>query len=256
MPEATLLAVFLVGLLGGGLCAGMCGGIVSALSAGAGSRWLVHLAYNTGRIASYTLAGAIAGALGGMALYYDLLPLQLAFYVFANLMLILLGLYLAGWASMVTRLGVVGRRLWRHISPLIRRFLPVNTLPRALMLAFGLGTLPNMLLAGVLLSRARSWFQGRMVRWVLGGLVLGFDIAGLANAAHLGGQIRRGALLPDLTGENSGMSLAGVRSCPSCGRKLSEIITEWTRLLIAPCAIARWELLSEKLALCAPAHIP
>lgn len=227
MPEATLLAVFLAGLLGGGHCAGMCGGIVSALSAGAGSRLPLHLAYNTGRIASYTLAGAIAGALGGMVLYYDLLPLQLALYVFANLMLILLGLYLAGWSSMVTRLEAVGRRLWRHISPLTGKFLPVNTLPRAfavgmlwgwlpcgliysalaialvsggaangaaLMLAFGLGTLPNLLLAGLLLRRARSWFQGRMVRWVSGGLVLGFGIAGLANAAHLGDQIRRGVL--------------------------------------------------------------
>ena len=227
MPEATLLAVFLAGLLGGGHCAGMCGGIVSALSAGAGSRLPLHLAYNTGRIASYTLAGAIAGALGGMALYYDLLPLQLALYVFANLMLILLGLYLAGWSSMVTRLEAVGRRLWRHISPLTGKFLPVNTLPRAfavgmlwgwlpcgliysalaialvsggaangaaLMLAFGLGTLPNLLLAGLLLRRARSWFQGRMVRWVSGGLVLGFGIAGLANAAQLGDQIRRGVL--------------------------------------------------------------
>ena len=227
MPEATLLAVFLAGLLGGGHCAGMCGGIVSALSAGAGSRLPMHLAYNTGRIASYTLAGAIAGALGGMVLYYDLLPLQLALYVFANLMLILLGLYLAGWSSMVTRLEAVGRRLWRHISPLTRKFLPVNTLPRAfavgmlwgwlpcgliysalaialvsgsaangaaLMLAFGLGTLPNLLLAGLLLRRARSWFQDRMVRWVSGGLVLGFGIAGLANAAQLGDQIRRGVL--------------------------------------------------------------
>ena len=227
MPEATLLAVFLAGLLGGGHCAGMCGGIVSALSAGAGSRLPLHLAYNAGRIASYTLAGAVAGALGGMVLYYDLLPLQLALYVFANLMLILLGLYLAGWSSMVTRLETVGRRLWRHISPLTRKFLPVNTLPRAfavgtlwgwlpcgliysalaialvsgsaangaaLMLAFGLGTLPNLLLAGLLLRRARSWFQGRMVRWVSGGLVLGFGIAGLANAAQLGDQIRRGVL--------------------------------------------------------------
>jgi hypothetical protein len=64
----------------------------------------------------------------------------------------------------------------------------------ALMVAFGLGTLPNLLLAGWLLRRARSWFQGRMVRWVSGGLVLGFGIAGLANAAQLGDQIRRGVL--------------------------------------------------------------
>jgi sulfite exporter TauE/SafE len=64
----------------------------------------------------------------------------------------------------------------------------------ALMLAFGLGTLPNLLLAGLLLKRARSWFQGRMVRWISGGLVLGFGIAGLANAAQLADQIRRGVL--------------------------------------------------------------
>jgi sulfite exporter TauE/SafE len=226
-PETTLLAVFLAGLVGGGHCAGMCGGIVGALSAGAGSRLPLHLAYNAGRIASYTLAGAIAGALGGMVLYYDVLPLQLALYVLANLMLILLGLYLAGWSSLVTRLEAAGRRLWRHISPLTTRFLPVDTAPRAftvgtlwgwlpcgltysvlaialvsggaangaaLMFAFGLGTLPNLLLAGWLLRRARSWFQGRMVRWVSGGLVLGFGIAGLANAAQLGDQIRRGVL--------------------------------------------------------------
>jgi sulfite exporter TauE/SafE len=64
----------------------------------------------------------------------------------------------------------------------------------ALMLAFGLGTLPNLLLAGLLLRRARSWLQGRMVRWISGGLVLGFGVAGLANAAQLGDQIRRGVL--------------------------------------------------------------
>lgn len=226
-PETTLLAVFLAGLLGGAHCAGMCGGIVGVLSAGAGSRLPLHLAYNAGRVASYTLAGAIAGALGGTVLYYDVLPLQLALYVLANLMLILLGLYLAGWSSLVTRLEAVGRRLWRRISPLTTRFLPVDTVPRAfavgtlwgwlpcgltysvlaiallsggaangaaLMLAFGLGTLPNVLLAGLLLKRARSWFQDRMVRWVSGGLVLGFGIAGLANAAQLGDQIRRGVL--------------------------------------------------------------
>ena len=33
MPEATLLAVFLAGLVGGGYCAAMCGGIVGTLSA-------------------------------------------------------------------------------------------------------------------------------------------------------------------------------------------------------------------------------
>src|SRR3990172_3883887 len=105
----------------------MCGGIVGALSAGAVSRLPLHLAYNAGRIASYTLAGAIAGALGGMVLYNDVLPLQLALYVLANLMLILLGLYLAGWSSLVTRLEAAGRRLWRPNSPAAKRILSART---------------------------------------------------------------------------------------------------------------------------------
>jgi sulfite exporter TauE/SafE len=227
MPETTIIGVFLAGLLGGGHCAGMCGGLISALSTGGRAGMLPHLVYSAGRIASYTLAGAITGAFGGMFLYYDVLPLQLAMYVLANGMLVLLGLYLAGWSSLVIRLEGAGRRLWRYVSPLTAAFLPVNTLPRAfvvgmlwgwlpcgliysvlaiallsggmmngaaLMLAFGLGTLPNLLLAGVFLSRARGWFQGRVIRWVSGGLVLGFGIGGLANAAQLGEQIRRGVL--------------------------------------------------------------
>ena len=114
MPDTTLLAVGLAGLLGGGHCIGMCGGIVGALSAGHGSRLRLHLAYNAGRIGSYTLAGAIAGALGGMVLYYKVLSLQLALYVLANLMLILLGLYLAGWSSLVTSLEAGAQAVAAH----------------------------------------------------------------------------------------------------------------------------------------------
>ena len=61
----TLLSVLLVGFLGGTHCIGMCGGIVGALSlGGGGNRWSLHLAYNLGRIASYGLAGLLAGAVG------------------------------------------------------------------------------------------------------------------------------------------------------------------------------------------------
>ena len=227
MPEATLLAVFFAGLLGGGHCVGMCGGLVSVLSAQSRARIRLHLVYSAGRIASYTLAGALAGAFGGMFLYYDVLPLQLGFYALANVMLVLLGLYLAGWSSLIIRLEAAGRWLWRYISPVTTKFLPADTLPRAfmvgmlwgwlpcgltysaltiallsgsvmngaaLMLAFGLGTVPNLLFAGLLIRGAQSWFHGRMVRRVSGGLVLGFGIAGLANAAELGEQIRRSVL--------------------------------------------------------------
>jgi sulfite exporter TauE/SafE len=105
MPETGYLAVFLIGLLGGTHCVGMCGGIVSALTVntvrmpGESRReWPLHLAYNIGRITSYTLAGAAMGAIGTVGmLFNDILPIQLGLYVAANLMLIALGLYLTGF---------------------------------------------------------------------------------------------------------------------------------------------------------------
>ncbi|RMG54862.1 MAG: hypothetical protein D6717_08910, partial [Gammaproteobacteria bacterium] len=67
-----LLSAFLVGLLGGVHCVGMCGGIVGALSLGARPgagrpRWGLLLDYNLGRIASYTVAGALMGGIGALA---------------------------------------------------------------------------------------------------------------------------------------------------------------------------------------------
>src|SRR5215510_15091642 len=105
---AILGAVFLTGVLGGVHCAGMCGGIVAAFSGqvSAGKRqWLLHLFYSLGRITSYAVAGAVAGALGSLGLLLDgVLPVQLALYVLANLLLIGLGLYLAGVSAAVSRL--------------------------------------------------------------------------------------------------------------------------------------------------------
>jgi len=229
MPDIGLPAVFLVGLLGAGHCAGMCGGIVGALSAQpGGARISMHLAYSTGRIASYAAAGAIAGMVGGLGLMLSqALPVQLALYVAANVMLVLLGLYLAGVSSLLTRLEPAGRTLWRRLQPLGRRLFPVDSAPKALavgalwgwvpcglvyavlasalfagspakgaalMAAFGLGTLPTLLVAGLLIRRAGAFLRAKTLRLVSGGLVFGFGVAGLAQAFELGDQIRRGLL--------------------------------------------------------------
>ena len=227
MPEATLIAVFTAGLLGGGHCAAMCGGIVSALSVQRRARLLFHLAYNAGRIASYALAGAIVGAIGGMALLTEALSVRIAMFIVANTLLVLMGLYLAGGPALITRFEGLGRHPWRHISRLTRCVMPLDSWPRALlagsiwgwlpcgltysvlaialvsgsgargaglMAAFGLGTLPNLLAAGMLLTRVRPWLQQPWVRRISGCLLLGFGISGLAQAIGLGEQIRRGAL--------------------------------------------------------------
>ncbi|HEX6733483.1 MAG TPA: sulfite exporter TauE/SafE family protein [Azonexus sp.] len=213
MPDSGYLALFLVGLLGGTHCVGMCGGIVGALSMGAPGRWRLHLAYNAGRIASYAAAGAIAGALGAASLGLEgQVPVRLALYLLANLMLVALGLYLLGVTRALAVTERAGQHLWRRLQPLTRRFLPARTAVQAfplgllwgwlpcglvysalasaltagsagrgalLMLSFGLGTLPNLLLAGILLARLTEFVRRPAVRMMSGLLILGFGLYGL-----------------------------------------------------------------------------
>ena len=224
-------AALLTGLLGGVHCAGMCGGIVSALvgqSARNARPGLLHLAYNGGRIFSYALAGAIAGTVGSLGVLLNTwLPVQILVYIAANLLLIALGLYLAGVRGPITRLEHLGSRLWQRIQPLTRRFLPADSVPKALalgalwgwlpcglvytvlftallsgsalkgaalMLAFGLGTLPTLTLAVFFLHKSRSLFAGRAARLFSGAIVIAFGVYGLANASSLGTQIKSGLL--------------------------------------------------------------
>ena len=234
MPDSGFIAVFLIGLLGGVHCAGMCGGIVSALSlqmpgkTGSGPAWTIHLVYNLGRITSYAIAGALMGALGSLGLLLNnALPVQLTLYVAANLMMIALGLYLTGITRALAFVERAGHSLWRRIQPATRRFLPVRGLTQAFplgllwgwlpcglvysvlamalltgsalrgaatLLAFGLGTLPNLMLAGLLLVRFRSVIQARALRLGSGLLVLGFGVYGLLNAATLGGKLWQGVV--------------------------------------------------------------
>ncbi|MEI7613809.1 MAG: sulfite exporter TauE/SafE family protein [Betaproteobacteria bacterium] len=219
MPESSYLALFIVGLLGGTHCVGMCGGIVGALSMGSGARPSLHLAYNAGRIFSYALAGALAGSLGSASLILSgQLPVRLMLYVLANLMLVALGLYLMGVTQALAFSERAGQSLWRRVQPLSRRFLPVRSVAQAfplgllwgwlpcglvysalvtalssgsaltgagLMLAFGLGTLPNLLLAGLLAVRLKDFTSRPLVRFFSGLVVLLFGGWGLFSALRL-----------------------------------------------------------------------
>lgn len=191
----------------------MCGGIVSALSLqGPQGRAAIsiHLAYNAGRIASYAFAGALVGVLG--QLIGSLLPWQRGLYFLASLMLVAMGLYLIGFTQGLAWIERGGQMLWRRIQPITARFLPVRGPKQALslgllwgwlpcglvysalttalasgsavqgtllMLAFGLGTLPNLLLAGLLMMRFRRFAQARATRVIAGLLVLGYGVLGL-----------------------------------------------------------------------------
>lgn len=221
MTEFGIVAVFFVGLLGGVHCLGMCGSIVGILTAQLpkdGARWPFHLAYNGGRLASYVAAGALVGAIGQAGLLLrDEVPVQHLLFALSSVMLIVLGLYLAGIWGFVRRIERVGGLLWQRIQPLTKRLLPVNTPLRALllgslwgwlpcglvysvlltalasgsmqsgsaiMLAFGLGTLPNLLAIGLFWDRVRSWVQSPRVRLAAGLMVAGFGVYGLVKVAY------------------------------------------------------------------------
>ncbi len=238
----SLLPIFIVGLVGSVHCVGMCGGIVGALSSapGAGSRsgsgassapqrvipiapalrqqaGLV-LAYNTGRISSYMVAGALAGGLvGGALALTQIAALQTGAYWLANLMLAALGLYLMDLWHGLTRLEAAGQFLWRRLQPLFKPFLPMDHPLKAfalgglwgwlpcgmvysvlltallsgsalggalVMLAFGLGTLPMLISLGLLGARLRQRMQQRGVRIACGAVVLSFGVLGLVRAAN------------------------------------------------------------------------
>ena len=215
--EVALTAAFVGGFAGGVHCAGLCGGVVHALCAAPGDggapRMRYLIAYNAGRIASYAGAGAIAGALGEIGLLTRAAPaLQPVLFALASLMLVALGLYLAGALPQMARIEVAGAVLWRRVQPLTRNLLPVHSLPRALglgalwgwlpcgmvyamlltalalgswwqgaavMLAFGLGTLPNLLGIGLMWRQFTRLRRAGALRMVAGGTVALFGIYSL-----------------------------------------------------------------------------
>ena len=216
MLEFSLLSAFLVGLLGGGHCAGMCGGIVGAVSMtlpGDRPRMPFLLSYNFGRVSSYVLAGLIAGALGSSSLFLQqVLPMEKMLYVLANLMLILLGLYLAGIWRVLAMLEMLGSKLWQRIQPLSSSLLPVRSARQSFMLgmlwgwlpcglvysvlvaalasasplqgsllmaAFGLGTLPALLAMGMAAVQLKQVLQNLWFRRASGLMIAGFGLLGL-----------------------------------------------------------------------------
>ena len=221
MVEFSLVAVFLVGLLSGVHCLGMCGSIVGIFTAQVPKgtvRWPFHLAYSSGRILSYAVAGVLVGLIGQAGLLMrDAVPVQHLLFALSSLILIALGMFLAGVWGLVLRRERLGAGLWNRLQPYTTRLLPVNTVPRALglgvlwgwlpcglvysvlltalasgsaakgafiMLAFGLGTLPNLLAIGLFWESIKGWVQSQRVRLTAGLLVAMFGVYGLAKVGY------------------------------------------------------------------------
>ncbi|WP_417544319.1 sulfite exporter TauE/SafE family protein [Marinobacter sp.] len=216
-PELYLSypSAFLIGSLGSTHCLGMCGGISASLSmalpVGKGFRLrqsLLLLAFNSGRIASYALIATLVAILSTSAAN-QWAELGLVLRSIAGFLLIFMGLSMGQWWQGIRYVERIGAPLWRRLSPITRRLLPVNNAGQALalgalwgwlpcglvystlgwaalqptvgsaaltMMFFGLGTLPSMLATGY----AASWINGlksnQLFRKFTGALLILFGL--------------------------------------------------------------------------------
>jgi sulfite exporter TauE/SafE len=229
-PLLSQVAVaFLLSLLGGLHCAGMCGGFIGALQINrprSVSAARLALGYHAGRVTSYTIAGLLAGTLGGSLFAAEVLPLQVIMLVLGSVMLLAIGATLLGRSGWMKRIEPLGARVWQLIAPLARRVYPPRSarqallaglawgwipcgmvyaaLPLALvaggawqgalvMFAFGLGTLPNLALldaAAVKIGATGSITLSASRAWLrplFGAVIVAFGVSGLAHAARVAG---------------------------------------------------------------------
>lgn len=239
-------SAFVMGLFGGVHCVAMCGGVVGVLcsaaprcptagglgsgasGAAADQRSRLRqapywLAYHGGRIASYTLLGLLFATLGTLST--GVFPLDAVRYMLralAALCMLAVGLHLAGLPSVVKGLESLGAPLWRRLSPLTKRFLPLRTPWHALVLgglwgmmpcgllygalalaasapspaigaltmtAFGVATLPVMLTMSAVAQSVARWLARAWVKRAVGVAFLAFgcwSTAGVAAQAGVG----------------------------------------------------------------------
>lgn len=219
--ELSYAGAFLMGLFGALHCVGMCGSIIGVLTFSLPNstredplRLVAYQGYySLGRLLSYALAGALAGAFGS-GLLFRLSP-QEGHHVLllaATLLMIAVGSYLAGWFPGLAQIEKLGRPLWKRLEPIGRRLLPVTSPSQALlygliwgwlpcglvysalfiamsqgsylrgslfMLIFGLGTLPSVILTGIFAERLLALGRNPRLRLIAGLLLIGFALTGL-----------------------------------------------------------------------------
>ncbi|HBG06402.1 MAG: hypothetical protein A2075_21885 [Geobacteraceae bacterium GWC2_58_44] len=209
---------FLAGVAGSFHCIGMCGGVVAALSM-TGSNGAIRyrlesqLCYNLGRIATYTLLGALAGLAGSSLDLLAIKSVSTWFLVGANLFVIAVGLSSALGSSAfnlssleTANAGFLARPLRRAVSShspvaalylgLVLGFLPCGlvyapliaaagsgslVLGAATMAALGLGTIPLLLVFGTASCALSVELRASMLR-VAGVAVALMGAAGLWRA--------------------------------------------------------------------------
>lgn len=219
--QVTFYAAFLVGIFATVHCVGMCGSIMGALSlslsepirANRINRFFYVSSYNIGRVLSYTIAGFIAGSLGMGIIEITNIPSGFQVLRYSSVVvMIIIGLYLAGWFPQISAIEKIGLPVWKILEPIGRKLMPVDSIFKVFfygmiwgwlpcgmvytvlvwtltagsaingaltMLAFGLGTMPAMIAAGVTTTWLTRFAQSAATRRFIGLLIILMAIASL-----------------------------------------------------------------------------
>ena len=238
---------FVGGLLGTAHCVGMCGPFAITIGTGAlswSSNLMRQLSYSAGRIFTYAFLGAIAGYVGfrisGKAT--SLVPIQAALSILAGCLLLWQGLRAAGWMPRLFGGGttVAGNCFaksaftpfltapgWQNafLAGLLTGFLPCGLLyaylalavsggsfafGMTLMIAFGAGTVPLMVVTGL----AASVIQMAARRKLLKVAAVCVILTGVASI-HRGVSFVPAAFSAPATNPTEAASAAAAL-CPGC----------------------------------------
>jgi hypothetical protein len=203
--ETALLTGLLAGLFGSTHCLGMCGGIVGLLHAQLPSgRDGLAVGFHIGRVASYLAIGLLATGIG-------MLPAAVVPQAAGQVMrwalgaiIVLMAVYIALPGRFRDVAGQIAAPMTRRMMPIFSKFLPVKSLDNAvglgllwgllpcgllytvvasavmladpaataaLIVAFGVGTVPLLLGGGLVMLRFRSAVNRPGLRWLAAGLL-------------------------------------------------------------------------------------
>ncbi len=211
IPAVT--AAFLAGFLGSAHCLGMCAGISGLFAVNANVATLRHrlpmaIAYNCGRVLTYVMLGIIVAGAGSLIIA-SRPGIAKPVLLVTGVVIILIGLQVAFNWRLLRPIERMGGVLWQKISPIAKYFVPVTSLPRALglgllwgwlpcglvysvllvaatsttptgggatMFAFGIGTMPAMVMTGVGAAKLSAITRRRRTRLGLGLLIVALGV--------------------------------------------------------------------------------
>lgn len=161
--DSVYFLLFTSGFLGGfGHCIGMCGPIVASYCMAIKNRGLLaHLLFNYGRITTYTILGGIMGVTGSfLTTVTHIQAFQKGIMMFAGLVIILMGLGLAGWLPLGWITGRRNQTLSAPSSFFVNKMRSVfsGNLPSGAFYPMGLATglIPCGLVYTALITTARA----------------------------------------------------------------------------------------------------